>query len=124
MIPKHWSRSILPALTLLILPALGFTQVSLNISVNVPPPELPVYEQPPIPDDGYIWTPGYWAWSDDVQDYYWVPGTWVEAPQPDYLWTPGYWGAEGAVFLWHVGYWGPQSAKKVDFGFDAARSRP
>ena len=76
--------------------------------MNTPPPELPVYEQPPIPDDGYLWTPGYWAWSDDIQDYYWVPGTWVLAPQPGYLWTPGYWGAEGAVFLWHAGYWGPQ----------------
>jgi len=51
-------------------------QVSVNISVGVPPPELPVYEQPPIPGDGYVWTPGYWAWSDDDQDYYWVPGTW------------------------------------------------
>ncbi len=76
--------------------------------MNTPPPELPVYEQPPIPDEGYLWTPGYWAWSDDIQDYYWVPGTWVLAPQPGYLWTPGYWGAEGAVFLWHAGYWGPQ----------------
>lgn len=26
-----------------------------------PPPELPVYEQPPIPAPGYLWTPGYWA---------------------------------------------------------------
>jgi len=69
---------------------------------------LPVYDQPPIPADGYLWTPGYWAWSDDVQDYYWVPGTWVLAPQPGYLWTPGWWGSNGAVFLWHEGYWGPQ----------------
>ena len=52
--------------------------------------------------------PGYWAWSDDIQDYYWVPGTWVLAPQPGFLWTPGYWGGEGGVFVWHEGYWGPQ----------------
>jgi hypothetical protein len=107
MLLKSWSRSILPTLVLLALPALSMAQVSMNISVNVPPPELPVYDQPPIPDDGYLWTPGYWAWGDDAQDYYWVPGTWVLAPQPDYLWTPGYWGAEGAVFFWHPGYWGP-----------------
>jgi WXXGXW repeat (2 copies) len=104
---RAWSRSLLPTFFLLALPALAIAQVSVNISVGVPPPELPVYDQPPIPDDGYIWTPGYWAWSDDVQDYYWVPGTWVPAPEPDYLWTPGYWGAEGAVFFWHSGYWGP-----------------
>src|ERR1700730_15398756 len=107
MLLKSWSRCLLPTLLSLALPALSIAQVSVNISVGVPPPELPVYDQPPIPDDGYIWTPGYWAWSDDIQDYYWVPGTWVLAPEPDYLWTPGYWGAEGAVFLWHSGYWGP-----------------
>src|ERR1700756_4377330 len=25
-----------------------------------PPPELPVYDQPPAPGPDYIWTPGYW----------------------------------------------------------------
>ena len=101
-----WRLSIVPALLLIFSPALSFGQI--NVSVSIAPPEIPVYDQPPIPGDGYIWTPGYWAWGDDIQDYYWVPGTWVEAPQPDYLWTPGYWGAEGAVFIWHAGYWGPQ----------------
>jgi hypothetical protein len=41
-----------------------------------PPPELPVYEQPPIPAPGYIWAPGYWGIGPT--GYYWVPGTWVE----------------------------------------------
>ncbi len=107
MISKNWTRPILPILILLMLPALSLAQISVNISVNTPPPELPVYDQPPIPDDGYLWTPGYWAWDDNSQGYYWVPGTWVPAPQPDYLWTPGYWSAEGVAFLWHAGYWGP-----------------
>ena len=53
-----------------------------------------------------MWTPGYWAWDPDYGDYYWVPGTWVEAPQVGYLWTPGYWGWGGGGFLWHEGYWG------------------
>ncbi len=92
---KNWRRSVLPVLLLLALPVIAVAQVGISISVNTPPPELPVYDQPPIPDEGYLWTPGYWAWSDDIQDYYWVPGTWVLAPQPGYLWTPGYWGGEG-----------------------------
>src|SRR5258708_1402810 len=107
MLLKTWSRSFFPALLLLALTASSMAQVSVNISVGVPPPELPVYDQPPMPDDGYLWTPGYWAWSENAQDYYWVPGTWVLAPQPDYLWTAGYWGAAGGVFFWHAGYWGP-----------------
>ena len=104
---KPWSRFLLPPMLALLLPGFGLAQIPVDISVNVPPPELPVYNQPPIPAEGYIWTPGYWAWSDDDQDYYWVPGTWVPAPQPEFLWTPGYWEAADTVFFWHPGYWGP-----------------
>ena len=75
-------------------------------STDSAPPDLPVYDQPPMPAGGYVWTPGYWAWSDDDQDFYWVPGTWVLAPQPDFLWTPGYWEIADVVFFWHPGYWG------------------
>jgi WXXGXW repeat (2 copies) len=62
-------------------------QAGLFISITVAPPALPVYVQPPIPGPGYMWTPGYWAWDDDDNDYYWVPGAWVEAPEPGLLWT-------------------------------------
>lgn len=103
----NWSRSLAPALLLMVLPLVSMAQVSIGVSVNIAPPELPVYDQPPIPGDGYVWTPGYWAWGADEQDYYWVPGTWIEAPQPEFLWTPGYWAAADGVFLFHEGYWGP-----------------
>jgi hypothetical protein len=82
-------------------------QVAFEFRVNFAPPELPVYEQPICPGDGYIWTPGYWAWDDADGDYYWVPGTWVEAPQPGYLWTPGYWGWYNSAYVFYPGYWGP-----------------
>jgi len=55
------------------------------------------------PGDGYIWTPGYWAWDGE---YYWVPGTWVMAPEQGYLWTPGYWGWGGSGYFFNEGYWG------------------
>ena len=42
------------------------------------PPAIPDYQQPPAPGDGYIWTPGYWAWTAD--GYQWVQGAWVLAP--------------------------------------------
>ena len=69
------------ALLLLILPAALSvpSAAQIGISVRIGPPALPVYEQPICPGDGYLWSPGYWAWSDD-DGYYWVPGTWVEAP--------------------------------------------
>src|SRR5579871_130477 len=78
----------------------------ISVSIGVEPPPLPVYVQPPIPGDGYMWTPGYWAWDGDFGDYYWVPGTWVQAPFVGALWTPGYWGWAGGNYAWHAGYWG------------------
>ncbi len=88
-------------------------------SVDVAPPDLPNYDQPPLPGDGYVWTPGYWAWSEADQDYYWVPGTWVLPPQPDLLWTPGYWIVQGPVFAWYPGYWGPHVGYYggIDYGY-------
>lgn len=81
-------------------PARAQIAIGIGISVDVAPPPLPVYDQPPIPGDGYIWTPGYWAWSDDT-GYYWVPGTWVLPPAPELLWTPGYWGWNDGVYAFH-----------------------
>ena len=75
------------------------------ISVTFGPPALPVYEQPPCPQGGFLWVPGYWAWDPDDYDYYWVPGTWVAAPQPGYLWTPPWWGWDRGAYFFHEGYW-------------------
>jgi len=76
------------------------------VVVQEAPPPLPSYDQPPIPGPGYLWTPGYWRWSEDEEDYYWVSGVWVEPPRPGLLWTPGYWGWAGGSYLFHPGYWG------------------
>lgn len=69
------------------------------------PPILLNDVQPPCPDDGYLWTPGYWSWGGG--GYYWVPGAWMQPPRFGVLWTPGYWGFAGAVYVFHRGYWGP-----------------
>jgi hypothetical protein len=100
----HSVRSLLFVLVLTI-SASAFAQI--GVSITIGPPALPVYEQPICPGDGYIWTPGYWAYDYDAADYYWVPGTWVLAPEVGFLWTPGYWGWGGAAFIFHEGYWGP-----------------
>jgi hypothetical protein len=97
--------SLLLAVGSLAIPAQSRAQVAVGISVQFGPPELPVYEQPLCPGEGYIWTPGYWAWGDD--DYYWVPGTWVLAPEVGFFWTPGYWAWGGNGFIFYEGYWGP-----------------
>lgn len=82
-----------------------------------PPPELPVYEQPPIPAPGYVWAPGYWGIGP--VGYYWVPGTWVLPPSVGLLWTPGYWGWRDGIYVWNAGYWGPHVGfyGGVNYGF-------
>ncbi len=99
------ARAALAGLVLAALPMVSFGYVSIGVSINIAPPALPVYVQPPCPAVGYIWTPGYWAWDDG--DYYWVPGTWILPPAVGLLWTPGYWGWSDGYYLWHAGYWGP-----------------
>ena len=61
---------------LLAIPATSFAQI--GVSITVAPPELVAYSQPICPQQGYLWTPGYWAYGRD--GYFWVPGTWVEPP--------------------------------------------
>ncbi len=112
--------STLALAALTTLPAVSSAGVFVGVSVNIAPPPLPVYVQPPCPQPGYLWVPGYWGWSDGA--YYWVPGTWVLPPQTGLLWTPGYWGWEGGVYLWHAGYWGPHvgfyGGVNYGFGYD------
>jgi hypothetical protein len=80
-------------------------QARVFISVGIAPPPIPVYAQPICPGDGYIWTPGYWQYTDD--GYEWVDGAWVVAPYVGALWTPGYWGYGPGGYFWNAGYWGP-----------------
>ena len=111
----RFMRVILLALLVCLIPAAS--NAAVFVSVGFAPPVLPVYEQPPCPQDGWMWTPGFWAYGDD--GYYWVPGTWVPAPYEGALWTPGYWGWGNGLYIWHGGYWGPHVGYYggVNYGF-------
>jgi WXXGXW repeat (2 copies) len=113
---RNLIRTLIAALPLVALPAVSQAGLSVGVSVNIAPPALPVYVQPPCPAQGYLWMPGYWAWDEG---YYWVPGTWVMAPAVGLLWTPGYWGWSEGAFLWHAGYWGPHVGfyGGINYGF-------
>src|SRR5215472_2264731 len=113
---RNLIRALTAALTLVAVPVVSQAGLFVGVSVNIAPPVLPVYVQPPCPAPGYIWVPGYWAWDDD---YYWVPGTWVLAPAVGLLWTPGYWGWGEGAYFWHAGYWGPHVGfyGGIDYGY-------
>jgi WXXGXW repeat (2 copies) len=110
-------RTLLFTLVVLSMSAASFAQI--GVAITIGPPPLPVFEQPLCPDDGYLWTPGYWAYDNDVSDYYWVPGTWVMAPEVGFLWTPAYWGWGGDGFVFYDGYWGPNVGfyGGINYGF-------
>jgi hypothetical protein len=110
-------RSLALALVMLAMSAGALAQF--RVAITIGPPALPVYEQPVCPGDGYLWTPGYWYWDDDVTDYYWVPGTWVMAPEVGFLWTPGWWGWSGSAFAFNEGFWGPEVGfyGGINYGF-------
>jgi hypothetical protein len=113
---RNLIRALIAALSLATLPMVSQAGLFVGVSVGIAPPVLPVYVQPPCPEPGYIWTPGYWAWDDG---YYWVPGTWVLAPAVGFLWTPGYWGWDDDAYVWHEGYWGPHVGfyGGINYGF-------
>lgn len=118
---KH---SLMIAVVILFLAGAAFAQIRPTITTK--PPDLPKYEQPACsnssddssicPPDGYMWTPGYWAWDGG---YYWVPGTWVFAPEVGDFWTPGYWSWSDGGYVFHEGYWGPSVGfyGGIDYGF-------
>jgi hypothetical protein len=100
---------------LFALPVVSHAQI--GVSITLAPPAIPVYEQPPCPTEGYLWTPGYWAYAPT--GYYWTPGLWVSPPRVGVLWTPGYWGLVGGFYGWHAGYWGPHVGYYggINYGF-------
>ena len=108
---------ILLGLATAVQPITASAQIGIGVSVNIAPPELPVYVQPAIPAPGFLWTPGYWAWGG--AEYYWVPGTWVRPPRVGFLWTPPWWGFAGGVYGFHTGYWGPHIGfyGGINYGF-------
>ncbi len=116
--PKVSVRSLLLPLLTLAIPMVSSAQIVLTIGIA--PPPLPVYEQPACPSEGYIWTPGYWAYAQE--GYFWVPGTWAMAPEPGLLWTPGYWGWGDNAFVFNEGYWGAEIGfyGGVNYGFGYA----
>src|SRR6266478_3657088 len=82
------TRVLFLTLLVFLVPVASRGQVSVGVSVRVGPPPLPVYEQPPCPVEGYLWTPGYWGWNEGV-----------------YVFHAGYWGP-------HIGFYGG-----VNYGF-------
>jgi hypothetical protein len=115
MIVLRALRNLVLGAAIVAAPAASFGQI--GVAISIAPPALPVYAQPVIPGEGYIWTPGYWAHGP--VGYFWVPGVWVQPPTVGYLWTPAYWGWGNGGYLFHGGYWGAHMGfyGGINYGF-------
>lgn len=69
----------------------------------VQPPPIRVEAYGAAPGAGFVWTPGYWGWTNGA--YAWAPGFWARPPRPRAVWVPGYWEHRGGRYAFHRGHW-------------------
>ena len=77
----------------------AFAQVSIHIVLAPPTPQ---YEAVPMLPSGYVWAPGYWAWSND--HHVWVRGRSM-LQRPGYYWQPDRWDQRNGIYTRQVGRW-------------------
>jgi hypothetical protein len=77
----------------------AFAQISFNIVVA---PPAPMYEVAPTLQPGYVWAPGYWAWSNDR--HIWVRGRTI-VQRDGYNWVPDRWEQQGGSYVRRSGHW-------------------
>ena len=65
---------------------------------------LPQYYQPDATQPNMIWQPGYWGFGSD--GFFWVPGTWVQAPQVGLFGRPAIGAGTMVDTVGIAGYWG------------------
>lgn len=84
----------------------AFAQISFQIVVA---PPAPMYEVAPMIQPGYVWAPGYWAWSNDR--HIWVRGRTI-VQREGYLWAPDRWVQQGGAYVRQPGRWERSLAPK------------
>jgi hypothetical protein len=76
-----------------------------------PIPELPSEQRPDA--DNAVWIPGYWAWDEEREGFFWVTGVWRIQP-PGHTWVPGYWLAANGGSRWVSGFWAMADQTNVE----------
>jgi hypothetical protein len=68
-----------------------------------PPPHREIMVPPPGPPARFVWDRGHHEWNGRV--YFWVPGHYIERPEPGLIWIPGRWGDFHGQWRWIGGHW-------------------
>ena len=95
-----------PLLSLLLAASASFAapayaQVSIHIGLAPPAPQ---YEVVPTMQPGYVWAPGYWAWSGER--HVWVRGRPI-VQREGYRWEPDRWDQRDRGYYRTAGHWQP-----------------
>lgn len=77
----------------------AFAQLSIHVVLAPPTPQ---YEVVPVLQSGYVWAPGYWAWSNDR--HVWVRGRSM-LQRSGYLWQPDRWEQRNGFYYRQAGHW-------------------
>ena len=93
-------RFVLPVLMAAACAA-GPALAQINIHVNMAPPAV-LQEPVPVMQPGYVWAPGYWAWSGDR--HIWVRGRMI-LHRDGYRWEPDRWEQRDATYYRTPGRW-------------------
>jgi hypothetical protein len=96
----------------------AYAQVSFNVNIGPPAPQ---YELVPAMSPGYVWAPGYWAWSGER--HVWVRGRSI-VQRTGYNWAPDRWDQRNSGYYRTAGHWEqdrgykPQKMKHEKNGHD------
>lgn len=93
-----WITSALVAATLAV-PAFGQIQVYIGSA----PPPIRYERRPPPPNQGFVWTDGYWGTRDG--GYVWVPGRWQQPPYAGAYWSHPHYDHYDRGWRMHEGHW-------------------
>jgi hypothetical protein len=64
--------------------------------------DIPLYQRPPRPGDGFLWIEGEWFWNGS--GYHWRDGYWAQ-PHNGFRWNPGDWKRRPNGWYWQPGRW-------------------
>lgn len=83
-------------------------------AIPTEPPEEINERIPAQTDPQAQWIPGYWAWSQDRNDYLWVSGVWRKPP-PGHQWIGGYWKDFDEGSVWIPGFWSEIPETRLEY---------
>jgi hypothetical protein len=92
-----------------------FTDPLPHVTSPIQPP-APRLENPPSqPFENAIWIPGYWAWIQAKNDYYWICGVWRRPPPSAQYWIPGSWIKIDSSWIYAKGFWSNVPQNQLTF---------